>query len=233
MDLRKGSKDKQVKEVQEWLYLNGFKVSIDGDFGPATHAAILKFQVLNNLEATGIVTDKVFAALTKKLTDATRLITRSQQDTLKTMLVKVAKQHLEAHPLEVGGQNKGPWVRLYCQGRDGEAYPWCCGFVSFCLAQASKSMNVPMPYKYTLSCDNLVEQAKGVHRFNKGNVEPGQIFVVRKTASDWIHTGIVIAVGDSYIETIEGNTNDEGSREGYEVAHRTRGLSKLDFLEVE
>lgn len=233
MEIKKGSKGPQVKEVQEWLNLSGIKVSIDGDFGPATHAAVLKFQASRELPATGIVTKEVMAALTASLTSATALITKSSTDTLQSMLVKVAKQHLDVHPMEVGGQNRGPWVRLYCQGQDGDPYAWCCGFVCFCLAQASKSFGVPMPYKYTLSCDNLVNQAKQLGKFNSHIVEPGHIFMVRKTSNDWIHTGIVTAVGKDYIETIEGNTNDEGSREGYEVAKRIRGLTKLDFLGVE
>jgi hypothetical protein len=36
------------------------------------------------------------------------------------------------------------------------------------------------------------------------------------------HAGIVIRVHENYFETIEGNTNDDGVREGYEVALRLR-----------
>jgi hypothetical protein len=31
-------------------------------------------------------------------------------------------------------------------------------------------------------------------------------------------------------ETIEGNTNDDGSREGYEVCRRFRSYQKTDFI---
>jgi hypothetical protein len=34
------------------------------------------------------------------------------------------------------------------------------------------------------------------------------------------HTGIVESVEGDYVHTIEGNTNEDGSREGYEVARR-------------
>ena len=42
------------------------------------------------------------------------------------------------------------------------------------------------------------------------------------------HIGFVTKVDlvNKTFETIEGNSNDEGSREGYEVAHRTGKLSR-------
>jgi hypothetical protein len=41
------------------------------------------------------------------------------------------------------------------------------------------------------------------------------------------HTGFVVEVlSNGNLKTIEGNTNDEGSREGYEVCYRTRKQSK-------
>ncbi len=41
------------------------------------------------------------------------------------------------------------------------------------------------------------------------------------------HTGFVDSVDQDgiHIHTIEGNTNDEGSREGFEVCRRTRKIS--------
>ena len=59
---------------------------------------------------------------------------------------------------------------------------------------------------------------------------PGDIFLNRKTSTDWTHTGIVTEVGDGWFRTIEGNTNDEGSREGYEACARTRGFKGRDFV---
>lgn len=41
------------------------------------------------------------------------------------------------------------------------------------------------------------------------------------------HTGIVeIVIGD-ILHTIEGNTNDTGSREGYEVCRKERNISNI------
>ncbi len=42
--------------------------------------------------------------------------------------------------------------------------------------------------------------------------------------------GIVLRAAEEVFETIEGNTNDEGSREGYEVCQRVRGYPGKDFI---
>jgi len=36
---------------------------------------------------------------------------------LSQLMVAYAQQHLSTRPREVGGQNMGPWVRLYLVGR--------------------------------------------------------------------------------------------------------------------
>ena len=39
--------------VQEWLSLNGHSIQIDGDFGPATQAAVKQFQTSHGLSDLG------------------------------------------------------------------------------------------------------------------------------------------------------------------------------------
>jgi hypothetical protein len=41
------------------------------------------------------------------------------------------------------------------------------------------------------------------------------------------HTGFVERIDGTSIHTIEGNTNDTGSREGYEVCKRIRKMSQI------
>jgi hypothetical protein len=54
--------------------------------------------------------------------------------------------------------------------------------------------------------------------------------VCRKTATDWTHTGIVIEVGSDSFKAIEGNTNDDGVRNGFEVCKRSRSYKNKDFI---
>jgi len=119
---------------------------------------------------------------------------------------------------------------------------WCAGFVTYILKQACHFTGKPMPVQGSLSCDSLAYQAKANKRFIPGKaVQNGsspwsslgncQIFLVRKSSTDWTHTGFAFGGNKNVFSTIEGNTNDEGSANGYEVCQRTRSLdAKKDFI---
>lgn len=236
--LQQRHKGKQVKLVQEWLSIHGFHLAIDGDFGPATEYAVRRFQKKKNVGADGIVGAETFNLLVEPMAKALAAIEAGGR-TPGQMLVAYARQHLRQHPVEIGGQNRGPWVRLYMDGNEGPAWPWCAGFVSFLLKQAFQSIGKPLPIQPTFSCDFLAAQAKEKNLFRderesqSGNqIKPGAIFLNRRTSTDWVHTGIVIRAEEEVFHTIEGNTNDEGSREGYEVCQRIRGYTKKDFIVI-
>lgn len=110
------------------------------------------------------------------------------------------------------------------------------GFVSFLMHQAADALGVGVPIEGTFSCDSLAAQGVTAGRFRAegsapgATLPPGSIFLVRRTATDWVHTGLVSEATDTVIRTIEGNTNDDGSREGYEVCARSRGFAAKDFV---
>jgi len=150
---KKGSKGKKVKLIQEWLCLHGFHICIDGDFGPATDYAVRQFQRKKGLKVDGIVGRNTFARLILPMTNALRPIPRDEKP-LGQMVVAYAKQHLKQCPREIGGQNKGPWVRLYMKGNEGSASLWCAGFVCFILKQTCESLSMPLPIKTSVSCES-------------------------------------------------------------------------------
>ncbi len=233
---KKGSRGKKVKLIQEWLCLQGFHLALDQDFGPATDYAVRQFQKKKNLVMDGIVGPNTFARLIRPMTEALKEIPADNKS-LPAMVIAYARQHLKQHPREIGGQNKGPWVRLYMQGNEGLEWPWCAGFVSFILKQTSDSLNVSPPLTSTFSCDILAASAKEKNIFKPGSritnkkvIKSGSLFLNRRTATDWVHTGFVLKAADYIFHTIEGNTNDDGSREGYEVCQRIRGYGKKDFV---
>lgn len=233
---KKGSKGKKVELIQEWLCLHNLHIVIDGDFGPATDYTVISFQKRKRLKADGIVGKKTFAKLILPMIDALEPIPKDEKS-LGQMVIAYAKQHLKQHPREIGGQNRGPWVRLYMKGNEGSAWPWCAGFVSYILKQTCQSLNIPLPIKTSFSCDFLAASAKKKGIFVKGSKiadkrksTPGSFFLSRRTSTDWVHTGIVIRSEDEVFHTMEGNTNDEGSREGYEVCRRIRGYKKKDLI---
>jgi hypothetical protein len=228
--LQRGDKNGQIKLIQEWLSLHGEHVGIDGDFGPATQSAVKDFQNKTGLAATGIIDANTFERLVAPMKAALQPIPSNGQS-LGALVVAYAQQHLAQHPHEVGGQNKGPWVRLYMDGHEGTPWAWCAGFTCFCLKKACDTLGTQMPIKASFSCDELVASAKQHGRFvEHDKTGPGSFFLVRKSSTDWTHTGIIVSTAGETFRTIEGNTNDDGSREGYEVCARTRAYGKTDFI---
>jgi peptidoglycan hydrolase-like protein with peptidoglycan-binding domain len=64
MLLKKGSKGDEVKKLQESL-----NITVDGDFGPATELAVMRFQAQQGLEADGIVGPKTFSKIQSRNTN--------------------------------------------------------------------------------------------------------------------------------------------------------------------
>lgn len=232
----RGGSGPKVRLIQEWLCLHGFNVAIDGEFGAATDYAARAFQKMRGLEADGIVNEIEFAQLVLPMTNALKPI-NGAGGRPGDLVVKYAEQHVQQHPREVGGQNKGPWVRLYMQGNEGRSWPWCAGFAGFVVRQACETLAVPVPLTLCFSCDILAGNARAKGRFlpesdaaDRKKIMPGFLFLARSSPFDWEHTGIVIQAEEDIFHTIEGNTNDEGSREGYEVCRRIRGYGNKDFI---
>lgn len=235
---RRGDQGVKVRLIQEWLGLRGFHVSIDGDFGPATETAVKQFCTQQGLLDSGVVDTSVFDRLIAPMKAALASIT-PQGRSFGELVVAYGQQHLQQHPREIGGQNRGPWVRMYMDGNEGTQWAWCAGFTCFCLKQACQSLGVPLPLVPSFSCDSLAASAKEKGIFvkepqpnDRTKITPGSFFLVRRTNTDWTHTGIVVSAASEVFSTLEGNTNDEGSREGYEVCARTRGYGSKDFIRL-
>jgi hypothetical protein len=242
LPVKKGARGKPARRVQEWLCLHGQRLSIDEDYGRVTETNVARFQEQHNLQSTGAVDERTWHALVAPLRRVLQPVDMSEHaPTLPAIALAYARQHLREHPLETGGQNRGPWVRLYMKGNEGAQWAWCAGFVSFVLHQAAETLRTTPPIQGSFSCDTLAAQAKAAGRFagessvaaqlEAGALPPvAAIFLVRRTPGDWTHTGFVTGFTRDSFTTIEGNTNDDGSREGYEVCSLTRGYAKKDFI---
>ena len=250
-----GSKGKDVKKIQEWLniqaYLNPgttLATGIDSDYGPATQASVKNFQTMKGLPVTGKVSATVFSELCKPMQTAYDFWQYPPR-TLRMTVCAVAEAHESESPIELnvrGVGNLGPWVRAYCNGNDGNEWYWCMGFVQTVFDQAFQNMedgsqySSLMPLSY--SCDTIATYAIQKKKLltnakikkNPELVQPGDIFLVKKAENDWYHTGIVIAITGDLFETIEGNTNADGSNNGYGVFRRTRNFRKsnLDVFSI-
>jgi hypothetical protein len=227
---------RKVRLIQEWLCLHGFHVRIDGDFGPATEAALTRFQREVGLPVTASVDALTFERLTAPMRAALAPLA-AEGRSLSQMVVAYARQHLRQHPREVGGRNRGPWVRLYMGGNEGESWAWCAGFVCLCVEQASRTLDAALPLDLSYSCDSLAASATAHGRFlsepaerERARVTPGSIFLNARGPRDWRHAGVVVRAAPELLQTIEANINDDGVPEGYEVCERTRGYRHMDFI---
>lgn len=136
------------------------------------------------------------------------------------------------------GQNRGQMVELMLMqvGQPG-GVPWCAAFVYHAGYWAHfdhRDGRSSWPLPRTASCWELGEFAR-VRGVRYLAPEPGDVFLVHVPAlRRFGHTGIVAAVDARHASgaeavyectTIEGNSNDAGSREGVAVVRRTRTFS--------
>lgn len=130
----------------------------------------------------------------------------------------------ELHVREATGANDGPRVTLYLRSVGLDAgHPWCAAFVHWTYRQVGivASANAWSPSWFPTR--RLV-----YHRTRKardGLPAPGDVFGIYYPSRGRIaHVGIVESwnEGGAYVLTIEGNTNDFGSREGDGVYRKKR-----------
>ncbi|MEP2981597.1 MAG: peptidoglycan-binding protein [Lentilitoribacter sp.] len=235
-------KDK-VRKVQEWLVIAGLHTSIDGDYGHSTEKQIRRFQELNGRAATGILDEETWVRLSNPIRRALAPIDHGASASFEQAILNVARQHIAQKPEEVGGNNKGPWTRLYMEGKQGSAQKWCAGFVCFTVAQAMRDLDERLPFKRQVGVDQLVEDAKSTGRFIRGSdlttpakrrsvLREGMLFVVRRTSTDWTHVGIVANINDDDFDTLEGNTDNAGGVDGANAKVGNRAYKRKDFIRL-
>ena len=244
--IKKGEKDKTVvKALQQALKDLGIDVgAIDGDFGNATKSAVQYFQS-TNVDETGnpLVADGVVGAITWRILFGKKTV----PDNVKAE-GKLMKKVLEIAKSQIGvmekplGSNAGKEVEMYLAstGLD-KGYAWCMAFVYWVFNEAAKELKIPNPLVKTAGCLNQwnntkckkIKKADAIA--NPALITPGAIFIM-DFGQGLGHTGIVVSVNGGFITTIEGNTNNGGSRTGigvFELSHRKINTINKGFIIAE
>jgi hypothetical protein len=118
----------------------------------------------------------------------------------------VAVAELNANAREIGGNNRGTFVRKYLNGLVEEGNPWCAGFVSWCFSQSGS-----MPFNYSVGARNIRSQLATKNMTYDDAVqtppEPGDLVIWwRGSPSGWQgHIGFVHHLTQGRLYTIEGN----------------------------
>jgi hypothetical protein len=131
---------------------------------------------------------------------------------------------------EVGADNRGPMVEtaLKLAGL-GPGHPWCMAFVGMVYEWAATLINRVSPLeviKQQALVQATVDWAKANgHIVTFDELQPGDLFALWfQHLGRYGHIGFVNTIDrdTSRYTTIEGNSNDEGSREGYAVIGKPR-----------
>lgn len=127
---------------------------------------------------------------------------------------------------EATGKNDGPRVELYLRSVDlAPGAPWCAAFISWC---------------YTVNgVDNprsgwspsYFPRAKTIYTRDgeiKATPQQGDVFGIYFSSMKRIaHVGFIHQWDSRMVVTVEGNTNDDGSREGNRVAIKRRPIRTI------
>lgn len=114
-----------------------------------------------------------------------------------------------------------------------EPAPWCAAFINWCAEQGaydhgavSSLEQVPLQAYVQSYADWATENDSYLTPAEAG---PGDIFILYyDSLQRYAHIGFVKEVNEQegWFTTIEGNTNDNASREGFKVASRRRNLTQ-------
>jgi len=245
--IKVGDPDKEtVKRIQHRLNAVGCgPITESGVFDKAgTEKAVKLFQARfpdvtgSPLEIDGKVGSLTWGALFGKSTVPFTSVAPSA----------LAKAAIEFALTQVGvmenplGSNRGPEVDAYLKAvglnPSTGSFAWCVAFTHFCYKKAAEKLGVQNPHIKTAGVLDhwskagtkskvvRVTNAKAVA--DPGLVKPGSLFII-DLGQGLGHSGMVIEVANGRLVTIEGNTDDNGSRNGVGVFRRdARKIAKIN-----
>jgi hypothetical protein len=266
-----------VTELQEVMVNAGMQVDIDGDFGPQMllalsdavgtwgRSTIPSWQIAKDIanqgldKTTGVIDFNrvagpakmaglaVMSRLLEPFEEAVSLGT-GRGANLRTTLLAIAMAHLEYHPREIGGNNRGPWVRLYSHGAQGDGTAWCANFAArTVLDQAEQNLvnnGVALPYPRGAfdsgSCTEIAARTKRLGRLVSGSSlaraeAPAHLAITRKGGDQYSHIGVVWGLSQDrrVMSTVEGNASQTSTGPGVEwvtIKYHPVDPAKFDFV---
>ena len=162
-----------------------------------------------------------------------------------TQLVKIAEAEIGYHEKasnsnldsKTANSGKGNYTKYsrdlhkarYYNGNK-QSFDWCDQFVDWCFYQLCGKNKEKAEYlecqtgNYGAGCGFSLKYYKAAGRFDRNPKVGDQIFFkynLNDTSYTADHTGIVVRVTDSLIETIEGNSGNEVKRKAYQRTDKT------------
>lgn len=157
---------------------------------------------------------------------------------LAPAIVRIATAEIGVE--EIAGTNCGPRVNQYKAATNlppAESWPWCAAFVCWVVREALRATGTPETKTFerpttagALDLENwsLRQDSSTQTRIPvRGDVQPGDIITFKFSTGG--HTGFAVSAPDKNgnFYSIEGNTDQAGSREGGGVFRKRRNISQL------
>lgn len=225
-----------VKKLQKRLNQAGCgPVDVDGNFGDQTKGAVKLFQARftdangNPLKIDGEAGLITWGALFGSVSVPSNI---SSPSPLTKAVIEFANTQVGVmeDPL---GSNRGPVVDEYIKAvglNPKGKFAWCVAFTHFCYLKAAEKLSKDNPHIKTAGVldhwskaankAGIVRITANEAKVNPALVKPGSLFII-DLGGGLGHSGIVAEVANGFLVTIEGNTNDGGSRNGIGVFRRT------------
>lgn len=161
------------------------------------------------------------------------------RDAFRTHILTVARRYIGVEE-QPRGSNRGPYIDEFIRFVGLEPpQPWCAAFVAFVVHKAASELGITTDFPKTAWTPAILAYGR-----RKGNLitqqelqlgakpQPGDVFLLYYPSLNRVaHTGFIERVLPlGIVQTIEGNTNDQNSREGYKVARRIRRVKSLYAL---
>jgi Putative peptidoglycan binding domain/CHAP domain len=217
--IKPGTKGEIVSAIQQQLNVKGFgPLKIDDDYGSHTTAAIQAFQAARHLPADGITNKETWDALFGIVLPSLGIA-----DVALQVITSQIGQNEIPH-----GSNSGPMVNQYLKSVGlNPGYAWCQALVYWSYNQAATKLSVPNPVLRTagvMDCwartaaEKKISAADAIA--NPSLIKPGYQMILDH-GKGMGHTGLVESMNGITMATIEGNSNNNGSRDGEMVVRQT------------
>lgn len=152
---------------------------------------------------------------------------------LAQRLVELAKKEVGVE--EIGGTNCGPRVNEYKAATwlpPDQPWPWCAAFIDWLVMRAMEDSGKEFTFQrprtagaWDLENWSMKQDGSTWTKLNPqaGDIAPGDIVIFT-----FSHVGLAIDSPEKgVVQTVEGNSNAQGSREGGGVWKQTRKLSQI------
>lgn len=231
MFVKMGHKGNQVRMIQNTLKNLSYPISDDGIFGEGTERIVRQFQHDKKINVDGIVGKNTYKTLLLSAFD------KNPENKIGRHISRESKKYIGQEEISGNMGFKTPWFHKMMVGIGfKKTHPWCAYFTELVWKEAydsfyNEQVGSVISQTFSPSVMKTWNNFGGLSAFKRSYIPTVGSLVVWQSARNRFfgHIGIVESLDYNnpyYFNTVEGNTNDGGGREGYIVAQKVR---EMDF----